>query len=101
MLTDGGIETTLIYHDGLDLPHFAAFDLLKDGAGTDALLRYFDSYAAVAAEHAGRLRAGEPYVARKPRLGSRSSATRSTSSTSSTGRPSRFSRPSAMPTRPT
>ena len=22
-LTDGGIETTLIFHDGLDLPHFA------------------------------------------------------------------------------
>jgi hypothetical protein len=28
-LTDGGIETTLIFHEGLDLPHFAAFDLLK------------------------------------------------------------------------
>ncbi len=27
-LTDGGIETSLIFHDGLDLPLFAAFDLL-------------------------------------------------------------------------
>ena len=26
-ITDGGIETTLIFHDGLDLPYFAAFDL--------------------------------------------------------------------------
>ena len=32
-LTDGGIETTLIFHEGLDLPYFAAFHLLKDGAG--------------------------------------------------------------------
>ena len=34
-LTDGGLETTLIYHEHLDLPLFAAFDLLKDEAGTD------------------------------------------------------------------
>ena len=32
-LTDGGIETTLIYHEGLELPHFAAFVLLDDDAG--------------------------------------------------------------------
>jgi S-methylmethionine-dependent homocysteine/selenocysteine methylase len=51
MLTDGGIETTLIFHDGLDLPLFAAFDLLKDGAGTAALLRYYVSYATIAQEH--------------------------------------------------
>ena len=30
-LTDGGIETTLIFHDGLELPYFAAFHLLRDG----------------------------------------------------------------------
>ena len=29
-ITDGGLETTLIYHDGVDLPHFAAFVLLDD-----------------------------------------------------------------------
>ena len=28
-ITDGGIETTLIFHDGFDLPDFAAFDLLQ------------------------------------------------------------------------
>ena len=32
-LTDGGIETTLIFHNGLELPDFAAFDLLKDAKG--------------------------------------------------------------------
>ena len=50
-LTDGGIETTLIFHDGLDLPLFAAFDLLKDDEGTEALRRYFEPYAELASEH--------------------------------------------------
>jgi S-methylmethionine-dependent homocysteine/selenocysteine methylase len=49
-LTDGGIETTLIFHDGLELPYFAAFDLLKDEAGRDALRRYYRRYAAIAKE---------------------------------------------------
>ena len=39
-LTDGGLETTLVFHDGLDLPHFAAFDLLKDEAGRARLAAY-------------------------------------------------------------
>ena len=41
-LTDGGIETTLIFHEGLDLPLFAAFDLLKDDEGTGTLRRLGD-----------------------------------------------------------
>jgi homocysteine S-methyltransferase len=47
-LTDGGIETTLIFHYGLDLPYFAAFDLLKTAEGTAALRKYFESYVALA-----------------------------------------------------
>jgi len=47
-LTDGGIETTLIFHEGLELPDFAAFHLLKDAAGTAALRRYFGTYAEIA-----------------------------------------------------
>jgi len=47
-LTDGGLETTLIFHDGLDLPCFAAFDLMKDEAGRDTLRRYFRRYADIA-----------------------------------------------------
>jgi S-methylmethionine-dependent homocysteine/selenocysteine methylase len=50
-LTDGGIETTLIYHRGLDLPEFAAFDLLKDDQGTEELRRYFEPYLDLAKEH--------------------------------------------------
>jgi S-methylmethionine-dependent homocysteine/selenocysteine methylase len=47
-LTDGGMETTLIFHDGLDLPHFAAFTLLAEAEGTRALASYYDAYLAVA-----------------------------------------------------
>jgi homocysteine S-methyltransferase len=50
-LTDGGIETTLIFHEGLDLPLLAAFDLLKDYGGAEALRRYFEQYAELAREH--------------------------------------------------
>jgi homocysteine S-methyltransferase len=47
-LTDGGIETTLIFHDGLELPHFAAFHLLRDRSGRNALARYYERYLAIA-----------------------------------------------------
>src|SRR5215208_5367878 len=50
-LTDGGIETTLIFHRGLDLPEFAAFDLLKDGAGTEELRGYYLPYLELAKQH--------------------------------------------------
>jgi len=49
-LTDGGIETTLIFHDGHDLPHFAAYDLLTREGGDAALRRYFEPYARLAAK---------------------------------------------------
>ncbi len=47
-VTDGGLETTLIFHDGLELPHFAAFPLLQEAAGRAALRRYFERYASIA-----------------------------------------------------
>jgi S-methylmethionine-dependent homocysteine/selenocysteine methylase len=50
-LTDGGLETSLIFLDGIDLPQFASFDLLKDDEGTDALRRYFRKYAKLAADN--------------------------------------------------
>lgn len=52
MLTDGGIETTLIYHDNLELPLFAAFTLLDSATGRAALRRYFDPYVELARKHA-------------------------------------------------
>lgn len=47
-LTDGGIETTLIFHEGLDLPDFAAFHLLKGPTGESALRSNFRTYAEIA-----------------------------------------------------
>jgi S-methylmethionine-dependent homocysteine/selenocysteine methylase len=47
-LADGGIETTLIFHEGHELPHFAAYDLLTREGGDDALRRYFEPYVRIA-----------------------------------------------------
>jgi homocysteine S-methyltransferase len=49
LVTDGGMETDLMFHHGVDLPHFAAFPLVETPAGRDQLTRYYDGYAAVAA----------------------------------------------------
>ena len=40
-LTDGGIETTLIFLEGMELPDFAAFHLLQTVEGEAALRKYF------------------------------------------------------------
>jgi S-methylmethionine-dependent homocysteine/selenocysteine methylase len=50
-LTDGGLETTLIFHDGIELPFFAAFDLLKNDEGMRRLKRYYARHAAIAEAH--------------------------------------------------
>ena len=47
-VTDGGLETDLIFNHGVDLPEFASFPLLEDQAGRAALDAYYDQYAAVA-----------------------------------------------------
>ena len=49
-LTDGGLETTLVFHDGYELPYFAAFDLLKDEAGFRRLHDYYAQYAQIAVD---------------------------------------------------
>jgi S-methylmethionine-dependent homocysteine/selenocysteine methylase len=49
-VTDGGMETTLIFRDGLELPEFASFVLLDDESGLAALRSYYDSYAQLASE---------------------------------------------------
>ncbi len=43
-LTDGGIETVLLFHEGFDLPCFASFPLLEQEAGRAALRRYFEPF---------------------------------------------------------
>ncbi|SFB46489.1 Homocysteine/selenocysteine methylase (S-methylmethionine-dependent) [Rhizobium sp. NFR07] len=50
-LTDGGLETTLIFHHGLELPHFACFPLLDDAKGRAELTAYYEPYLAIARDH--------------------------------------------------
>ncbi|SDZ58118.1 homocysteine S-methyltransferase [Jannaschia faecimaris] len=48
-LTDGGFETSMLFHEGLDLPSFAACVILDSDAGRDAMTRYFERYLGLAA----------------------------------------------------
>ncbi|RVU39829.1 homocysteine S-methyltransferase [Hwanghaeella grinnelliae] len=50
MLTDGGLETTLVFIQGIDLPYFAAFDLLRTAEGTKTIRDYYSPYARIAIE---------------------------------------------------
>ena len=43
-LTDSGLETTLVFHDGLDLPCFASFDLLRTVEGRERLRTYYEQH---------------------------------------------------------
>jgi homocysteine S-methyltransferase len=51
MLTDGGLETTLVFHDGVDLPDFASFPLHTSDDGRARLDHYFRTYADIAARN--------------------------------------------------
>ena len=48
MLTDGGLETVLIFDHGIDLPEFAAFPLLEAESGRALLSDYLDPYVEIA-----------------------------------------------------
>jgi homocysteine S-methyltransferase len=60
MVTDGGLETDLIFNHGLDLPEFAAFPLLDSDSGRAVLTDYFGQYADIA------VRAGVPLLLETP-----------------------------------
>ncbi len=47
-LTDGGLETTLVFLEGLELPDFAAFPLLDSDDGRAHMERYFTPYLDIA-----------------------------------------------------
>lgn len=70
-VTDGGMETDLVFHRGLDLPEFAAFPLLDDEAGRRLLTDYYDGYAAVAAAAGANLRLESPTWRANPDWGAR------------------------------
>jgi len=48
LATDGGMETTLLFHGGFELPCFASFPLLETGEGRAALAAYYEPYLALA-----------------------------------------------------
>lgn len=50
-LTDGGLETTLVFLDGMDLPLFSAFPLAGSEAGRARLRDYFRQYLDIARHH--------------------------------------------------
>ncbi len=59
-LTDGGIETVLLFHEGFELPCFASFPLLHEDRGRAALRRYFEPFLDLAREQ------GLPFVIDTP-----------------------------------
>jgi homocysteine S-methyltransferase len=47
-LSDGGMETALIFLQGLDLPQFAAFVLLDNETGRAELVKYYEQFLSIA-----------------------------------------------------
>ena len=54
-VTDAGLETDLIFHQGVDLPCFAAYPLLGSEPGRALLENYYAAFAAVARDHGAGL----------------------------------------------
>ena len=52
-LSDGGLETSLVFLDKIELPHFAAFTLLDDELGRERLKSYYVPYLELCAESPG------------------------------------------------
>lgn len=50
-LTDGGLETTLIFHNNIQLNHFAAFELLRTESGRKILEEYYHEYLKLAEKY--------------------------------------------------
>ena len=48
---DGGLETTMIFREGIELPEFASYVLLRDPSGVEALRRYYLSFLEIARRH--------------------------------------------------
>ncbi len=50
-LTDGGIETDLIFNHGIEIREFAAHTLLPDAGGREAVAHYLRGYLRLANEY--------------------------------------------------
>lgn len=54
-VTDGGLETDLLFHRGVELPEFAAFPLVESEAGAGVLMDYYRAYAVIAKDNGAGL----------------------------------------------
>lgn len=70
-VTDGGLETDLIFHRGADLPEFAAYPLVRSPDGRALLRSYYEGYAAIAAAAGAGLRLEAPTWRANPDWGAR------------------------------
>jgi len=71
MVTDGGLETDMIFHHDVELPHFAAFPLLDSDRGRALLTGYYDGYAAIARRAGAGLVLESPTWRANPAWGAR------------------------------
>src|SRR4028119_1185860 len=68
-LADGGLETSLVFLDGVELPASAASPLLADEEGRRTLRRYFEPYLRLAAERGAGFVLDTPTWRGNPRRG--------------------------------
>lgn len=70
-VSDGGMETTLIFHEGVELPHFASFVLLDSEEGRARLRAYYERYLAIARRHGRGLMLDSPTWRANPDWGAK------------------------------
>ncbi len=68
-ITDGGLETVLIFQNGIELNCFAAVDLMRRPNGPNLLREYFKPYIEIASLVGTGLVLETPHLARQPGLG--------------------------------
>ncbi len=70
-VSDGGLETDLIFNRGVDLPEFASFPLVEDERGRALLRDYYDGYAEIARKAGAGLTLESPTWRANPDWGAR------------------------------
>lgn len=70
-LSDGGLETTLVFRERIDLPDFAAFPLLDSDDGRSRIAGYFTPYFDLAEAHGTGLVLDTPTWRANPDWGTR------------------------------
>jgi len=70
-ITDAGLETWLVFHRGVDLPHFAAFDLLRHADGVALMRDWYRRFGHIARAHGQALLLESPTWRANPDWGRR------------------------------